>query len=114
MFASTNRRKQSWKKGTTRHQQGVIRPSEETQIGMIPTRLLPFNLNAQQRRKFIKPDTILVTPAPATTTPQTKPNKHVSNMSANNARRVARDILSDGAANPYPLAIESRHTIKQT
>jgi hypothetical protein len=40
--------------------------------------------------------------------PQTKPNKHVSNRSANNARRFARDNLANGAANPYPLAMKPR------
>jgi hypothetical protein len=46
MPASTNRRKQSWKKGTTRHQQGVIRPSEKTQIGFFqPDSYLPISMH---------------------------------------------------------------------
>ena len=42
------------------------------------------------------------------TTPQKKPNKYVSSRSDKNARRVARDNLADGAANPYFLAMKPR------
>ena len=93
-------------------QQGAIRSSEEIQIGMIPTWLLPSNLNAQQRQRFSKPDAIIITP-----TQQSRPKRNPTNTyqarSANNAGRVARDNQADGADNPYPLAMRPR-TTKQT
>ena len=95
---------------TTMERQGIILPDDDTQVGCIPSWLLPLTFNPQQRRRCSRSDAILITPIirtgpdPAIRRHQTRSvtaaRRRGASSSVNSSSRI-----NDIANNPQPLVI---------